>query len=96
VSLLVRPAAAADIEGVHLWYESQRPGLGDEFLDAVLRVFEVLEESPRRYRVVHRDTRRANVRRFPYSWFYRIIETDVVVIACFHASRDPRRWQVRE
>lgn len=96
MSLFVRPDAAADIEQAHVWYESQRSGLGDEFLDAVLAVFQMLLDSPRRYRVVHRDTRRANVRRFPYGVFYRTIEADVVVIACFHASRDPRRWRGRE
>jgi plasmid stabilization system protein ParE len=96
VSLFVRPDAAADIEEAHSWYESQRPGLGDEFLDAILVVFELLLERPRRYRVVHRDTRRANLRRFPFGVFYRIVDADVVVIACFHASRDPRRWRGRE
>ena len=30
MSLFVRPDAAADIEEGHSWYESQRPGLGDE------------------------------------------------------------------
>jgi plasmid stabilization system protein ParE len=96
VNLLVRPDAATDIEQAHVWYESQRSGLGDEFLDAVLAVFGMLEDSPQRYRVVYRDTRRANLRRFPYGVFYRIIDDEVVVIACFHASRDPRRWRARE
>jgi hypothetical protein len=40
VSLFVRPDAAAEIEAAHFWYESQRPGLGDEFLDAILLVLE--------------------------------------------------------
>jgi hypothetical protein len=66
VSLFVRPSAAADIEDAHFWHESQRVGLGDEFLDVVSLVLEVLQDSPRRYRVVHRDTRRGNVRRFPH------------------------------
>lgn len=96
MNLFVRPDAAADIEEAHSWYEVQRPGLGDEFLSAVRAVFEVLLESPRRYRVVHRDTRRANLRRFPFSVFYRIVDTDIVVIACFNASRDPRRWRGRK
>ena len=96
MSLSVRPRAAADIEDAHSWYESQRPGLGGEFLDEIVAVYAVLLESPRRYRVVHRDTRRANLRRFPYGVFYRIIDADVVVIACFHASRDPQGWRGRE
>ena len=96
MSLFVRPDAAADIEAAHSWYEIQRHGLWDEFLSAVRVVLEVLLESPRRYRVVYRDTRRANLRRFPLSVFYRIVDTDIVVIACFHASRDPRRWRGRK
>ena len=33
--VLVRPAAAADIEDAYSWYETQRPGLGDEFREAL-------------------------------------------------------------
>jgi plasmid stabilization system protein ParE len=58
-------------------------------------VFEGLLDNPLQHRVVHRDTRRANLRRFPYGVFYRTIDADVVVLACFHASRDPRRWRRR-
>ena len=95
MNLVVRPAAAADLEDVFLWYEGNRAGLGNEFLDAVEHVFEAVLENPRRHRVVHRDTRRAHVRRFPYGVFYRIVGDDVVVVGCFHGSRDPRRWEDR-
>ena len=86
MSLVVRPAAAADLDEAFLWYEAQREGLGEEFLNAVTRVMDALAESPRQYPVVHRDTRRALVRRFPYSVFYRVMRSDVVVVACFHGS----------
>ena len=33
--VVVRPAAAADIEDAYHWYDSQRPGLGEEFLAAL-------------------------------------------------------------
>ncbi len=33
---LFRPAAAADVEDAWRWYESQRIGLGDDFLDRIL------------------------------------------------------------
>lgn len=33
--VVVRPAAAADIEDAFLWYERQREGLGSQFLDAL-------------------------------------------------------------
>ena len=95
MNLFVRPAAAADLEDGFLWYDAQRPGLGNEFLDAVEQAFRGVRENPRRYRVVYRDTRRAHVRRFPYGVFYRIVGDDVVVVACFHGKRDPRGWEGR-
>lgn len=95
MKLLVRPAAAADIDEAYLWYEAQREGLGDRFLDAVTQVFEVVRESPELYRVLHRDTRRAHVRRFPYSILYRVVGDVVVVVGCFHGSRNPSRWRGR-
>ena len=95
MSLLVRPAASADLDEAFLWYEAQRPGLGREFLDAVEPVFQAVLEAPRRHPVVYRDTRRAHVRRFPYGVFYRIVGDDVVVVGCFHGRRNPRRWEGR-
>ena len=95
MTLLVRPAAAADIEEAVAWYEAQRPGLGDEYLEAVGHALAAVRESPRLHGVVHRDVRRIKVRRFPYSVFYRILDQDIIVVGCFHASRDPRRWRRR-
>jgi len=95
VSLVVRPSAAADLDEAFLWDEGQRAGLGHEFLDAVQQVFEGLVENPQLHRVVHRDTRHALVRRFPYGVFYRIIGDNTVVIGCLHGSRNPRRWKGR-
>jgi plasmid stabilization system protein ParE len=36
-----------------------------------------------------------NLRRFPYSLFYRIIDDQVIVVACMHGRRHPRRWRSR-
>ncbi|MBK8975271.1 MAG: type II toxin-antitoxin system RelE/ParE family toxin [Planctomycetes bacterium] len=79
----------------YAWYEAQRVGLGDEFLAAVDDVFSTILETPMRFRVLVLDTRQALVRRFPYRILYRIAGDEVVVVACFHASRDPRRWEDR-
>ena len=92
-SLIFRPAAAADVEEAYQWYELQRSGLGEEFLLAVGAIAEAILARPEQYPVIHRETRRALLRRFPYSVFYRTAQDRIVVIACFHASRDPRRWQ---
>jgi plasmid stabilization system protein ParE len=61
--LRVRPEAEQDIEEAATWYEQQRLGLGHEFLDEVLRVFEKLSEQPALYPEVHRKICRALTRR---------------------------------
>lgn len=93
---VVRPAAAADIDEAFLWYEGQRPGLGNEFLTAAQRVIDVVAEQPRRFPIIRRNTRRALLRRFPYAIYYRIYDDVIVIVACMHGRRDPKRWQLRK
>lgn len=94
--VVVRPAAAADIEDAYQWYELQRPGLGDEFLAALRSTRDRILERPEAFPVLHRDTRRAFIpRRFPYGLLYRIYDDTIIVVACMHAKRDPRVWQRR-
>jgi plasmid stabilization system protein ParE len=61
---IFRPVAAADLEAIHGWYERERRGLGDEFLAEARRVVDTVVALPNGYPVIHRDTRRALVRRF--------------------------------
>ena len=94
--VIVRPAAAADIEEAYQWYESQGPGLGEGFLAALRLLRDRVLEDPEAFPVLHRDTRRAFIpRRYPYGVFYRIYGDTIVIVACMHAKRDPRRWQRR-
>ncbi len=93
--LTLRPVARAEIDEAYGWYEERRAGLGEEFLAEVRRVLASVEETPRLYPVIRRDIRRALLRRFPYSILYVADPEATVVLACFHGSRDPRRWHRR-
>lgn len=92
---VLRPAAAADVEEAWQWYEAQREGLGDEFLQVVQQAIESIGAFPESAPVVLRDIRRQLLKRFPYGLFYRLIAGQVVVVACFHAKRNPRVWRSR-
>ena len=78
-----RPAAAAEIERAYRWYEKERAGLGSEFLEAVEKMVKVIAANPERFTAIRRDIRRAVLRRFPYSIFYRIISGQIVVDCLF-------------
>lgn len=93
--LHVRPESEQDLEDAAAWHEEQRRGLGQEFLDEVLRSFRQVTEQPRLYPTVHRDTRRALTHRFPFGVFYRVEGDFIVVVAVMHGSRDPQRWKQR-
>lgn len=91
----LRAEAELDIASAASWYEQQCAGLGHEFLDEVLATFKLVGEQPTRYPIVHRDTRRAVVSRFPFGVFFRHEQDQVVVVAVIHGSRHPRHWQHR-
>jgi plasmid stabilization system protein ParE len=89
------PEAEAELKAAHAWYADIRPQLGHRFALAVDATIEAITENPLRFPVVHRGRRRAGVRRFPYGLFFEVQEQRIVIIACFHGKRNPRRWQIR-
>jgi plasmid stabilization system protein ParE len=95
ITVLIRPAAAADLQDTFEWYEKQHSGLGAEFREAVREKLRDIAANPMQYQVVHRNTRRALLRRFPYGLYYRIFPGVVVALACMHGRRNPRRWKAR-
>ena len=96
MEVIVRPAAAADIEQAFVWYERRRSGLGEEFLTAVQATLDSITARPEMYSVIHRDTRRGLLPRFPYAIFYRVYQEAIVVVGCMHVKRDPSRWKSRK
>lgn len=92
---VIAPEAALDISDAYGWYESHRPGLGEEFLGCIDACIQRLQRTPRMFPKVHEDYRRALVRRFPYAVFYESTDTMVTVYCVFHTSRDPNKWRQR-
>jgi len=95
-TIIFTPAAREDLIDAQDWYEKEVLGLGPRFRAAVDAAIERISVNPKQFPVVHRNIRRALLRRFPYALMF-VIEPDdaLTVIACFHGSRDPARWQQR-
>ena len=91
----LRDEAERDIALAASWYEEQREGLGQEFLDELLATLGTIAVQPRAYPVLHRGVRRALMRRFPFGVFFQTTPSDILVVAVFHGSRHPRGWRRR-
>lgn len=89
-----RPARAEFIEAA-AWYEARQPNLGVEFIARIDRCVALAAEQPLLFGIVHNDIRRVVAERFPYSVYYRAEPRCIVVLAVFHASRNPSIWQRR-
>jgi plasmid stabilization system protein ParE len=88
-------AARRELDEAALWYEDRRAGLGSQFVLEMDHAIELLLENPQRFPVIHHDIRCARARRFPYSVFFRVEARRIVVLAVFHARRDPSMWHDR-
>lgn len=94
--LVVTALAEADLQEARDWYEGQRTGLGDEFVEAVGATVGRIQAFPHSHAPAFLDLRAAPVRRFPYLVIYRLDSETVFVVAMFHGARDPGGWQIRK
>jgi plasmid stabilization system protein ParE len=83
----VRPEAELDLLTSAGWYEAQREGLGDEFIDEMAGLIASLSENALLYPAVFEDVRRVFGRRFPYVIAYRLVADEVIVISVLHMRR---------
>lgn len=91
----LREEADLDLAEAASWYETQKAGLGHAFLDEVQLTLEAIGETPLSFPSVHRETHRALVSRFPFAIFYRLKDSNIIVVAIMHGSRHPSKWKKR-
>src|ERR1035438_7443782 len=93
--VVFRRAARREFDEAVLWYEERRAGLGSQFVSEINHAIKLVLENPQRFPIMHHEIRCVRARRFPYSVLFRAEAQRVVVIAVFHARRDPSVWHDR-
>lgn len=93
----VLPAALGDAMAAASWYDEQRNGLGDEFLDEFQDALETIRRTPQSLARHEQysgpdEVRRCILKRFPFAvvFLYRPAELRVVAVA--HTRRKPLYW----
>jgi toxin ParE1/3/4 len=97
--VVIRPEVEQDVAEAAIWYESRQTGLGVEFVEEVIQVWDALAENPL---LNSRRHPRKNIRwrypdRFPYRVIYKVVVAGqtVIVAAVLHAARHERHWRSR-
>lgn len=94
--LTVKPGAEDDALEATLWYNEQKAGLGDEFLQTLEAEFDRIQRGPFIYSVRYRKTRIAFIERFPFGIHFSVEKERINVLAILHTSGNPKIWDERE
>jgi plasmid stabilization system protein ParE len=93
--LTYHPEAEAELIDSAKFYENRAATLGVQFLDAVDRAIRIIQDDPKRGRVLRGDVRSHMLKRFPFSIYYRIQLGELRILAFQHHSRRPAYWKNR-
>ncbi|MEY4527564.1 MAG: hypothetical protein RL768_1283 [Nitrospirota bacterium] len=93
--LILQPQSELDIQAAAVWYEDQRPGLGEKFLNELDQVFQRIVENPLQFPRLEAAVHRALLRHFPYGVYFVIGDERVDVLAVLHLQRHPEMWKSR-
>lgn len=75
------------------YYNAQAHNLGQAFLLEVLAGLERVCQFPDAWHAFSSETRRCQLRRFPYGIIYAVENGAILVIAVGHLHRSPEYWQ---
>lgn len=91
--LIIRKRAEIQIEETYNWYENKQANLGTDFLLSIEDSLLKIEKDPEAFQLKYKNIRAIYTKHFPYGVFYFINKNDIIVIAVFHLSRNPKLWK---
>jgi toxin ParE1/3/4 len=90
------PQADAEVEAETRYYRREAgPEVASRFVKAVEQATRLALEFPDAGSEGLDQTRRVQLKSFPYSLVYRPVQDGIVVFAVAHNSREPNYWRAR-
>jgi toxin ParE1/3/4 len=93
--LTISEAAEDDLRDAFHWYEEQKSGLGERFENHVNDCMQDALENPLKFQIRYSETHICFMKIFPYGIHFVVKGKEVLVVAVFHTSRNPKRWEKR-
>ncbi len=89
------PEAESELNDSVAYYESQKDGLGMEFLKELESTIQRVLNHPSAWPKISDRCRRCIVNRFPFGIIYSLLEDYILIIAIMPLSRKPGYWESR-
>lgn len=89
MNIILIPPSDKEMEEAIDYYNDQMPGLGEQFYNAFLSSVDYISISPDAWRKVGSNTRRINIKRFPYLILYVLDGNDILITCIAHQHRNP-------
>jgi len=95
--IIKSPLAKEDIQEAAKWYESQKVGLGKQFLKSIRQNVAFIKQHPKATAIRYSNVRTTFLDKFPYLIHYTIDEENetITISAVFHTSRNTDFWKRR-
>ena len=78
-----------DVSKAQRHYDRISVRLGDDFWDELMTLIEKASTTPLRYPVYSKPLRRANLKRFPYHFLFRMVSDGIRITVVRHNKRRP-------
>lgn len=95
-TVIIQPEAEQDMDDAFEFYEKQQPGLGFQLLEGIAEVAMIIEVNPFLFPKIHAELRRAVVQKFRYNLIYKVVDSEVYILAIMHGNRNPGTWKNRK
>jgi plasmid stabilization system protein ParE len=89
------PAADEELLEVTEWYIARSATAAAGFVREIEHALARIAEAPERYPLTRASRRRFVLLNYPYDIVYRIVHSEIEVIAVAHHARRPAYWRSR-
>lgn len=95
-SVIITPAAEADLTEIIAWYEARHADLSFDLRLSLAAALDHIARYAESCALVAPTVRRALLRRFPHAVYYRRQRATIEVSDVLHTHRHPGVWQERK
>ena len=93
--LEIKEEAFFDIREAFLYYEEQKVGLGNRFLDTLENYIERVQKYPEHYQIKRKPYREVFIKHFPYLIIFEIEAKKVIIYAVFNTWKKPNKKPIK-